>query len=355
MVDRRVVVTGVAGFWGKRVAEALVEMPGFHVIGVDQDDSGINLKGLDFIRADIRNPLLAELFQSEGIDTVCHLKFLDSDMPNEDSFEQNVMGTMKLLGSCAEAVVGRVILRSSTAVYGARPENSAFIPETSLLNGSRNTGWIRDMLEIETFCSGFIQENPEVALTVLRFSNVIGPKVDSSMTHFLKEPASPVLLGFNPMFQVIHEEDAVGALVHAVVRGTAGTFNVAAENPLPLVKLTTLAGKIPVPVLHWLVYWGQNMNGMRSRYSPIEPNYLRYPWVGDLSKMHTELAFEPRYTAEEALREFASIQRMHRYLPDSVALAYDEDRLRDTIERRRRIKEQEIPGTADPVEGESYE
>jgi hypothetical protein len=80
---------------------------------------------------------------------------------------------------------------------------------------------------------------------------------------------------------------------------------------------------------------------MRSgKYLPIEADYLRYPWVGDLAMMQEKFGFVPRYTAEEALREFAGQQRLRDYIPGSSELAYDEERLRDTLERRRRIREQ---------------
>ena len=87
---------------------------------------------------------------------------------------------------------------------------------------------------------------------------------------------------------------------------------------------------------------GGNLGASVAKYWPIEPDFLRYPWVGDLNKMHQELGFTPHYTAEEALREFAGDQRLRRYMPESVAMAYDEQRLRDTIERRRRARK--LPG-----------
>lgn len=356
MTEQRVVlVTGVAGIIGKRVAEALMLKPGIHVIGLDSDPPEEIPKGLDFIQADIRNPLIVELFKSEDIDTVCHLKFLESDRPSEATFDINMMGTMKVFGACEEAGVQKIVLMSSTAVYGARPENSAFLSEDHPLSGSRTSGTIRDLVEIEAFCNDFIRQVPQVALTILRFASILGPSIESPITRFLKAPVAPVLLGFDPMMQVIHEDDVVGAIAHAVLNDVPGVFNVADEGVLPLTKLVRLAGKFPVPVIHWFAYWSQDIIGKRSRYTPIELDYLRYPWVGDLKKMREEMHFEPHYTSEEALREFAGKQRVGRSMPESAALEYDEVRLRDTIERRRRIRERESAGAGDQVEGENDE
>ena len=87
-----------------------------------------------------------------------------------------------------------------------------------------------------------------------------------------------------------------------------------------------------------------------NRHLPIEVDYLRYPWIGDLRRMREELGFTPHYTSDEALREFAGKQRVSQYLPESQALAYDEERLRDTIERRRRARMRQAAKPVEPLE-----
>jgi UDP-glucose 4-epimerase len=336
--QRVVLVTGVAGYWGGRVAAQLVTQPGLHVIGLDDKPPAEDIKGLDFIQADIRNPLLTELLRQEAVDTVCHLAFIDSTRPNEQAFDINVMGSMQVLAAAAAAGVRKIVLQSSTLVYGAQATNSAFLRENHPLNGSRGYGNVRDMVEIEAFCNGFRGQNPNVLLTVLRFAHIVGPKCDTSMTRFLRDEEALVLLGFDPMTQVIHEADAAGALVYAVVHDVPGVFNVAADGVMPLWRLMGLAGKIAVPVFHPLAYLSVSLFGPRT--APIDIDYLRYPCVADLHKMRHELKFVPQYTADEALREFAAQQRLRSYLPESAVRAYDEERLRDTLERRRRAREQ---------------
>ena len=341
MTGKKVVlVTGVAGYWGGRLATQLVTQSDLHVIGLDSERPKQEIKDLDFIQADIRNPLLVELLKGEAVHTVCHLAFNKSAVLSEAAFELNVLGTMKVFGACAEAGVKKIVLRGTTAVYGALPNNSAFLKEEHPLNGSRSNGYIRDMIEVEAFCNGFRRQSPEVMLTLLRFSSIVGPNADTPMTRFLKEQWTPVLLGFDPLFQVIHENDVVDALVFAVVNDTPGVFNVAAEGILPLRKLMSLAGKMSLPVFHLFAYWGTGLMGSIGKrvinYTPIELDYIRYPWVGDLRRMREEMGFTPHYTAEEAVREFAGYQRMAGYMPEAASLAYDEERLRDTLERRRR-------------------
>ena len=165
----------------------------------------------------MRNSLLVELLRDEGVTTVCHLSFIEAERHSEANFDLNVIGTMKVFGACAQAGVRKVILKSSTAIYGASAANPAFLTEGYPLNGSRRTGTLRHLLEIEAFCNGFRGQAPGMTVTTLRFANIVGPTADTPMTRFLSTPATPRLLGFDPMLQVIHEDDVIGALAHAVI------------------------------------------------------------------------------------------------------------------------------------------
>lgn len=365
MTENKVVlVTGVAGYWGSGVAAKLVDEPGLHVVGLDANRPSRRIKGLDFVRADVRDPSLVERLKE--VDTVCHLTFVERARPSEATFDVNVTGTMNVLKACAEAGVRKVVLKSSLAVYGAHPDNPAFLTEDHTLRGSRRYGYTRDMVEIETFCHSFRRQVPKMILTILRFASIVGPTADTPMTRFLAKPWTPVLLGFDPLMQVIHEDDVVGALVHAVVHDAPGAFNVAAEGVMPLTKLMGLAGKLPLPVFHPLAYWGTSLLGSTglgiTHYAPIEPDYLRYPWVGDLTRMRQELGFYPCHTAAEALREFAQRQRLRRYLPRSAPPAYVDERLRGAMERLRKAREEmtiPVEGSTEPSEvtgeGEAHE
>ncbi len=347
MTDNGVVlVTGVAGHWGALVAARLSDQGYRRIIGLDVEPPAREVEGLDFVLADVRNPLLVELLKAERVNTVCHLAFVHSTRRSEAAFDANVMGTGRLLGACAEAGVHKVVLKSSMVVYGACPTNSAFLTEEQPLRGSRRYGFIRDMTEIEKLCNGFRRRVPEMVLTVLRFSSIVGPSVDSPMTRFLRSTWAPSLTGFDPMMQIIHETDVVAALLRAIGRDVPGVFNVAADEPLPLSRIKGLAGKLPISIFHPFASWGIGLPGssgqMVERYMPIEPDYLRYSWVGDLTRMHEELGFEPRYTPGEVLREFAASLRLGRYRTGGASLARDEQHLRDVIERRRRAREGEI-------------
>ena len=333
---RVVLVTGAAGFWGSRVAAELAGQPELHVIGLDDRPPVEKINGLDFIQADIRNTLLPSLLREERVNAVCHLAFVESARPSESAFDLNVMGTAKVLAACAEAHVRQVVLKSSTMVYGAQPTNSAYLREDRPLRGTRGYGYVRDLIEIEAFCNGFRGQAPRLALTILRFAHIVGPQADTPLTRFLREAEAPVLLGFDPMMQIIHEADVVAALVHAMLHRVPGTFNVASDGVMPLWRLIGLADKVSLPVLHPLAYLGASLFGQK--FTPLELDYLRYPCVGDLTQMKSTLKFTAQRSADEALRECAAAKRLSDYAPAAGARTDDEERLRETLDRRARAR-----------------
>jgi UDP-glucose 4-epimerase len=300
MPDKRVIViTGIRGYWGKRLARRLLDNDDLHLIGLDTEPEKI--EGINFIQADLGNPLLANLLAAESVDTVCHLDFMPARRPTPAAFNHNVVGTIKLLGACARAGVSQVIIKSSSAAYGARPENPAFLSEDYPLGGSMRLGAIRDLIEIETFCQNFVRQAPDVHVTVLRFAHIIGPTVDSPMAQFLKDQFAPVLLGFDPMMQLIHEDDVLDAFAHAILNGRPGIYNIAAGDLLPLWRLTALAGKVSLPIFHPLAYAAFR----QGRHMPVYPDYLRYPCVVDTTAMANRLDFRPQFSAYEAILALA--------------------------------------------------
>jgi len=338
---RIVLITGVADYWGRRVASRLLREADWQVIGLDTAPPPETINGLDFILAPPDDPLIVELLAEERVEVLCHLAFTESTQPNPAAFQHNVIGTLKLFSACAQAGLRRIVYKSSTAVYGARPANPAFLAEDHPLAGSRHYGYTRDLIEVETFCQNLARQTSSTALTLLRFANIVGPTADSPLTRFLRSRRAPILLGFDPMMQVIHEDDVVEALAIAVINDVSGVFNVAAAGPLSLLQVMALAGKVPMPIFHPLAYRGvrrlARSPARLEAYAPLGLDYLRYPWVGDTTKMSHELGFTPRYTAAEAVRAWAQPGNMP---PETIAASLNEDEagLRAIIERRRQAR-----------------
>ena len=336
-----VVITGVSGYWGWRVAQRLLATPDVRVLGVDRRPPDGSLAGLDFVKADIRNPLLVELLRAEQVDTLVHLAWREREWRREEDFESNVLGAMQLLGACVDAGVRQVVWRSTTAVYGARADNPLYLPEDAPLVARAARAYVQDALEVERFIAGFAADYPTTRFAVLRLANVLGVDVESPLTRLLRLPVWPDLLGFDPLLQVIDVDDAVTALAHAAQHPVKGPFNIAASGVVSLNQLAGRLGRPTLPLLHLLVYWGwpvlAAMPAGRNllRWFPLEPDYLRYPWIGDLTRMRSELAFEPQWSAGEAVQRYVEGLRMRRYQRPASAQPYADDHLDQAIAQRR--------------------
>ena len=123
--------------------------------------------------------------------------------------ELNVIGTMQLLAACGKCEsVRRLVVKSTTAVYGASPRDPAVFTEDMAARALPGSGYAKDAVEVEGYVRGFSRRRPDVAVTTLRFANFVGPYIDTPLTRYFQLPMVPTALGFDPRLQFVHEIDA---------------------------------------------------------------------------------------------------------------------------------------------------
>ena len=138
--------------------------------------------------------------------------------------ELESIGTLNVLAAAAAAGVGHVVLRSFTAVYGAHGRNPAFLTEDRPLQPNLSLGWARDKLEAEQHAASFARRYPGMKITVLRFAPLFGPGVRNFYTAIFDHRLVPVLMGYDPLMQLLHPDDALAAFLTAVERRAGGRF-----------------------------------------------------------------------------------------------------------------------------------
>ncbi len=165
--------------------------------------------------------------------------------------ENNVIGTMNILTACAteDSPVRQFIFKSSAHYYGSEQDDPAFFRESMLRPHPPRTPLERDIVEAENAVAEFAEKRSEVEVTILRCANVLGPDVDTAFTRMFGLPAIPMVLGFDPRIQFVHEDDVVHALEHCVFNETPGVYNVAADGVLALSEAASVIGKRTAPVL----------------------------------------------------------------------------------------------------------
>src|SRR5258706_15952249 len=161
----------------------------------------------------------------------------------------NVAGFQKILEYVAQYRVPKLVLLSSANVYGPRPDNPQFLSEEAPLLGGAAFSEIRDLVEVDMLAQSFFWKRPEAETAILRPVHIIG-SVKNAPSNYLRLPVIPTLLGFDPMMQVVHEEDMVRAILLALRPGVRGIFNLAGPPPLPLSRVIKALGRASMPLPH---------------------------------------------------------------------------------------------------------
>lgn len=315
MPPKIVLVTGAGHFLGGQLAARLAEDGSIErVIGVDTVPPPRNLRRrmgrAEFVRADIRNPLIAKVISRAGVDTVVHASLSSNPARSGgrvSMMEMNVIGTMQLLAACQQAdSVERLVVRSTTAVYGASARDPAMFTEEMGPKSLPSGGYAKDAVETEGYVRGFARRRPEVAVTMLRFTNFIGPRIDTVMTRYFSLSVAPTVFGYDPRVQLLHEEDGLAVLQRAVRHHLPGVFNVGGDGVLLLSQAIRRAGHLPLPVPSIAV--GPVSRIFRGAgvvdFSAEQLRFLNFGRVVDTGKLRTEFGFTPRWTTARAFDDF---------------------------------------------------
>jgi UDP-glucose 4-epimerase len=309
-----VLVTGVSGDLGGRCARLLAEDAGVdRVIGVDVVPPRGDMGGVRFIRADIRNPVITKVIAGEDVDTVIHLSVIATPGHaggRTSMKELNVIGTMQLLAACQKAPgLRHLVVKSSTAVYGASSRDPAMFTEDMAPKRMPRSGYGKDVVEVEGYVRGFARRRPDVSVTLLRAANTMGPTVSSPMAQYFRLPVIPTVLGFDARLQFLHETDLLEVVRQAALEKIHGTFNVAGDGVLMLSQAVRRLGKPAVPMPSFAVSQvGALMRQARvADFSPEQVAFLTYGRGVDTRRMREVLGFRPKYTTAEAFDTFREV------------------------------------------------
>ncbi len=305
----RIGITGTSSFLGGRLLRRLVAARGpDSVLAVDIAPPPATLEGVRHRMVDITLPAadqrLLDAFGEEEVEAVVHTAFFTN--PRRDAahaHELESIGTLHLAAAAAAAGVKHLVLRSFTAVYGARGQNPNYLREEHAPAPNPALGWIRDKLEAEEHARSFARRYPSLTVTVLRLAPLLGPGVHTFYTRLLSKRVVPVLLGYDPLLQLLHPDDALAAVEAALETAPGGCLNIVPRGVISLLTALHLADKVPLPVPHPAAYaaadllWATGLGEAPGGFL----DYARFLFVADGERARRELGFLARHTSREAL------------------------------------------------------
>jgi UDP-glucose 4-epimerase len=319
----RIALTGASSFIGSHLLRRLVQQRGpGAVVVLDVAHPPAGVRGVRVRLVDLTLPAadgkLVDILQQEDVNTLVHAAFhTDPRRDTAYSHELESIGTLHVLAACAAAGVAHVVQRSFTAVYGARGQNPTFLTEEHPPRPNEGFSWIRDKHEAEQHALAFARRYPKMTVTLLRLAPLIGPGLFTFYTRVFAKRVVPVVMGYDPLLQFLHPDDALAAFEAALERRRGGVFNVVPRDGVSLLTALHLAEKVTVAVPHPLAYaladlmWAAGLGEAPGGFI----DYVRFSCLADGEKARRELGFEARHGSREALRDYLAYRYPHRYAP----------------------------------------
>ncbi len=301
---KTVLVTGSSGYLGSQTVAALARRGDLRVVALDVRAPAERLDGVTYETADIRAPEVDDILRRHAPHTVVHLASIVT--PGKDSnrafeYDVDVNGTRNLLQACVRHGVGHLIVSSSGAAYGYHADNPPWLDEGHALRGNDSFAYAHHKRLVEEMLAEHRASHPALRQTVLRIGTILGASVRNQITDLFDKPRLIAIAGSDSPFVFIHDQDVIGAILHAIDSGKAGLYNVAGDGKLTIHEIAQKLGKRCVVLPAWLLMtalW--LLRRLRlTQYGPEQVDFLRYRPVLLNTRLKTEFGYTPRLTSAQ--------------------------------------------------------
>ena len=296
-------ITGMGGGLAQMVGAELAQR-GYEVVGVDYRPIHDKLSyEATLYQANYNKTLIEDIFRRHHPTHVLHLGRVGNlKVRMGKRFDLNVMGSAKVMELCRKYETRRLVVLSTFHIYGAHPHNHTPIYEHEPLRAGSAFPQIADAIQLDSQAAIWVYQHPEVQTVLLRPCNVVGPGITNAMSRFLRQSSVPVMIGFNPMVQFIHERDMVSAIMAVTEAEPVGVFNVAGRSPIPWREALDLSGARQIPIPANLASLILKVRGV---FKPVLPSYLinftKYPCVISRQALCETFGWEPEVGDAEAI------------------------------------------------------
>ena len=298
-----VVVTGISGNLGRTLIKLLHRTE--RIVGLDRRPFSGAPKDVELFQLDLRKKKAEDVFRIHDVKAGIHMGIMhDPRMSSEEHHSFNVVGTTRVLDAVAKYGVKKVVVLSSANVYGPSPDNSNFLSEDAPLMAASRFSGVRDLIEVDMLAHGFFWRHPDIETVILRPVHIVGPTIRNAPSNYLRLRYPWVLAGFDPMLQLIHQEDAARAMVEALRPGLRGVYNVVGPGEVPLSAVLRELGRTPIPVPHPLArpLLGTLFRYRLANFPPPELDHIQFLCMVDGSRWTADVGWVPAHSMKDTIR-----------------------------------------------------
>ena len=298
----KVLVTGAAGFVGRRVvallAAAYGQFDGIIAADIRAVPESERLAGVTYRVLDVRDGRAVDAALAEGIEAVVHLAAIVSPggpKARAMEYEVDVKGTENVLKACIAHGVRQLVVTSSGAAYGYHADNPVPLAETDALRGNPEFAYSDHKRLVEEMLARARAEHPELKQLIFRPGTILGARVANPITAMFDRPFVLGVTGSDTPFVLIWDEDVARCIVKGLMEARDGIYNLTSDDALPMAEIARMLGKPFVPLPAWLIkaiLLATQRLGL-SQAGPAQVNFIRYRPVLSNARLKREFGYDP--------------------------------------------------------------
>lgn len=307
----KVVVTGVSGKLGQLLAHALVAA-GHEVIGIDRRPWAGAPEGVDMHEIDLRKRPAEDIIRSQRPDALVHMATTAHLQGRQTARHRMSLGATKAaIDYCDRYHVRQAIFVGRHTYYGASADSPIYHNEDEPPVGSDDFPELADLVAADLFAGSALWRHPQINTAVLRVCYTLGPSRHGTLAGYLSAAKVPTVMGFDPLFQFMHESDAASAIVASLSCNLRGVYNVAGPSPLPLSTIIAETGKDQVAIPEPLFGFMLGRFGL-SRLPVGATNHIKFPVVVDTTTFRQATGFKHQWDEYETLAAFRQAELVNK-------------------------------------------
>jgi UDP-glucose 4-epimerase len=299
----KILIPGVAGLVGRVVAERLLS-EGHDVVGIDRRGWQDKPEAVELHAVDIRKRAAEDVFRRVRPDVVIHMATVTHLVQrSEDRYRINLGGTRAVFEHSRAYGVKHTVFVGRHTYYGAGPDAPMYHSEDEPPMQINSFPELSDLVAADLYAGSALWRMPELTTTVLRFCYTLGPTGHGTLASFLRGPIVPTILGFDPLFQFLHEQDVAKAISCTIRERVRGVFNVAGPQPVPLSTLVRATGRKRVAIPEFVFLAALGRFGL-PRLPRGALSHIKYPVVIDDAAFRKATGYEHDVDEVLAMREY---------------------------------------------------